>query len=1036
MIISKNNIKNIDTDHLISDLINQNKIDNILFIVPTNRKLRNLKKQLIKECPGKTTSGITIETLTTLSVKLLKNLIPFSEASEAAMAVMLKTSINNLELGYFGGKGSSIPDGTLERIKNVISEYKKNLVSPEMLFREAEKLTPLEKRKAKDIALIYDSYIKSCKTLKSLEIGDIYRELIIQDKKLIKKSFESLFPKVKTAFISGFNQFYKPEIEIISYISDFLQNELFVNFDYYVNNQMIFSHLNECFYFFEKKGFRQVFDKSASPSYEFKNIIRENLFLKKNFCTDLFKEKVTLIESKNRVEEVELIAKEIKLLLKEGKTEPSEICVAFNLISNYSSFVRDIFSSYGIPLNLTDRIHTDSSQPVIALIKLLEILENDFYYKDILRIGYSGYFLPDKFNPKNLERICSVFGIVSGRFNWINKLKELILSSEFESESGEDYKGFSKEDYNSALHTICYIEKILKPFEKNLTYKEFILELEKLIIDSGFVSNILRHSGTKTEENIKALSLFFDTISEIFNLFASSENTPSKFPLQYFLDKLRLISSSSRFNVKEKSGYGVLVTSVEEIRGINAGCLFLGGMCDGDFPTRYQPEIFSSGSYFKQENIHLSEERYKFYTALNSWNKKLWLSYPASDGKTELEISSFIKDFLAIFECEKKDISHYKNYVLNYEEAGILFGKSALLNQEEMKNILSDHLPDDKNNILEKIKINKLRQQNDLSINGWNGYTGPIPNTEKQYSITQFETYAKCPFKFFAERILHLEIIEEPDEEAAGLEIGNFLHDILFDFFIELKAKNIKLAGCSDEEFSTAIKMLFNFAEKKLEKEDIFKSPMAFWDKEKIFGINRKIENSILYKFLLNERNDNTGFSPEYFETAFGSVYSDKRDELLSSDEPFEIEGVKLRGKIDRIEIRDNTVSVVDYKTGKANITKDDLYNGLSLQLPVYADAAVYLLQKKTGIEHIPYAMQIYSLKYSDKLEKKMVFPDKKSDPLEANRNLIDTVRKYIKQYSDSIQEGKFGLSALPDKEKKVCAYCNFKSICRVSDIN
>lgn len=176
MIISKNNIKNIDTDHLISDLINQNKIDNILFIVPTNRKLRNLKKQLIKECPGKTTSGITIETLTTLSVKLLKNLIPFSESSEAAMAVMLKTSINNLELGYFGGKGSSIPDGTLDRIKNVISEYKKNLVSPEMLFQEAEKLTPLEKRKAKDIAIIYESYLKYCKTLKSFEIGDIYRE--------------------------------------------------------------------------------------------------------------------------------------------------------------------------------------------------------------------------------------------------------------------------------------------------------------------------------------------------------------------------------------------------------------------------------------------------------------------------------------------------------------------------------------------------------------------------------------------------------------------------------------------------------------------------------------------------------------------------------------------------------------------------------------------------------------------------------------------------------------------------------------------
>ena len=98
-----------------------------------------------------------------------------------------------------------------------------------------------------------------------------------------------------------------------------------------------------------------------------------------------YKEKIKTISASTREEEVKSIASEIKQLILNDKVRPEEICVVFNLISNYSDKIRDIFPLYGLPFNLTDRFPLDGASPVAALISFLEIAENDFYYKNIFR---------------------------------------------------------------------------------------------------------------------------------------------------------------------------------------------------------------------------------------------------------------------------------------------------------------------------------------------------------------------------------------------------------------------------------------------------------------------------------------------------------------------------------------------------------------------------------------------------------------------------------------------------------------------------
>ena len=99
----------------------------------------------------------------------------------------------------------------------------------------------------------------------------------------------------------------------------------------------------------------------------------------------------------------------------------------------------------------------------------------------------------------------------------------------------------------------------------------------------------------------------------------------------------------------------------------------------------------------------------------------------------------------------------------------------------------------------------------------------------KAYSISQLETYTTCPFKYFLERVLKVEITEEPDEEIEAVEIGSLLHAILFEFYVKIREKNIILKNCSDKVFKIAENLIFEIAEKHV-SETTKDSPFAFFE--------------------------------------------------------------------------------------------------------------------------------------------------------------------------------------------------------------
>ncbi|MDH3267895.1 MAG: exodeoxyribonuclease V subunit gamma, partial [Ignavibacteria bacterium] len=621
MILTKQNLDKIDIDQLVNDKLKNDEIGQLLFIVPTRRKIRYLTRELISLSPNKSVSGLKIETIGSFAEKLLQEIEGnINLLSEESSILLLSQSFKKVKLKYFSQYKDKIPFGTLERVKNVIAEYKRHGITAERLKVEAEKLSGGEKLKALDIAATFHEYQNSLLRNNYMETGDIYSTLIKKENKIFDEAFSFLYPDSQFVLINGFDEFTAPEVEIINSASGIRNIQLFVVFDYYKYNPAIFSHLNSCHDRLVRKGFREVKDTSPASQNKFLNTVRENLSIKVLSKKEkYFEEVITQINAKSREEEVELIAKEIKRILTNDKAEPEKICIVFNLIGNYSTIIRDRFNVYGIPFNLTDRLALSTSPPIKALLGLLEILENDFYYKNIFRAFSSEFLETMGIDIPDLLKTSVELNIVSGYENWMNKIVSAIseLSSSDEQRNNDD----KLQSYKKAKSDLEKIHSQIKPFAGKLTPEEFRENILELIFKLNLPSILLQAPSDVVENDAIAFNSFIKVLDEITNLNMLEYGTEESFPLHFYLNQLRTTAAFTRYNIPEKPGYGVQITTLNEIRGLSFDYLFIGGLKDGDLPTRFTPEIFFSGSFAREENQHQVEQRYLFYQSLCTWKK-------------------------------------------------------------------------------------------------------------------------------------------------------------------------------------------------------------------------------------------------------------------------------------------------------------------------------------------------------------------------------------------------------------------------------
>jgi ATP-dependent helicase/nuclease subunit B len=273
-------------------------------------------------------------------------------------------------------------------------------------------------------------------------------------------------------------------------------------------------------------------------------------------------------------------------------------------------------------------------------------------------------------------------------------------------------------------------------------------------------------------------------------------------------------------------------------------------------------------------------------------------------------------------------------------------------------------------------------------------------------SASRLATYARCGFLYLLQNVLRLQPVPEPEERRRidPLERGDLFHRVAERYLRELRDRG--LLPVRDTEAGRA--RLREMAEEALEGL-VAGSPPRFtllWQREK-----RRFHETV-EGWLRREAASASRSTPAHFELSFG--LGTPRDEEEPHDpEPLEIDlgdgrSLRVSGRIDRIDRREDGLVLRDYKTGRA--PKDDggvFRGGKQLQIPFYVLAVEKLLPGERVVDAF--------LDYVDGGRQVAFRPDIAQGP-----EFRDLLRRLV----DLVSRGVFA------QEPTACDWCDFTAVC------
>ena len=302
------------------------------------------------------------------------------------------------------------------------------------------------------------------------------------------------------------------------------------------------------------------------------------------------------------------------------------------------------------------------------------------------------------------------------------------------------------------------------------------------------------------------------------------------------------------------------------------------------------------------------------------------------------------------------------------------------------------------------------------------GEAVPAPSVESPISPTRLETWAACPYRYFAGYVLGLTSIPRPEERASisPLDRGSLIHSVL-DQFVRWR---LGTGGSSDEEQRASIFEIAKVEFDVYEERGLTGKP-ALWriEQERIL---RELERFLEAE---REREAKTGFRAVDTELKFG-LGADTSPALELTLPGGRV--VAFRGAIDRVERADDgRLAVLDYKTGSSGsyggMKDDPLEGGQRMQLPVYAMAARALLSAEGDVEG---AYWFTSERGGFEL-RRISLDEVEEDALDGMGRITRGIAAGV--FPARPGKSRYSPPGAPGSAFDNCVYCDFDRICPVS---
>ncbi|MGI6020241.1 MAG: PD-(D/E)XK nuclease family protein [Lachnospiraceae bacterium] len=334
-------------------------------------------------------------------------------------------------------------------------------------------------------------------------------------------------------------------------------------------------------------------------------------------------------------------------------------------------------------------------------------------------------------------------------------------------------------------------------------------------------------------------------------------------------------------------------------------------------------------------------------------------------------------------------------------------------------------------------------------------------------SATGLEQYAKCAFSYFLK--YGLELSPRKTHEYKPTDRGMILHKALENYSRSLNSKRIKWQDLPSDKQASLAESCVDEAILSL-SNDLLTSDAR--SKYEISRLKRLMKRTV---WAVTKHLEAGDFTPAGFEINF------RGNDLASLNKELENGSViHLRGIIDRIDIYEDEskilTSIIDYKTGSMEFDLVPFYHGIRIQLPLYMNAALEMIEKRFGKKAVPAGMLYYniddpmidyregidsayieskilsSLRYSglfssekeirehvskasgEKGLANVIVQKNSKNAIAGTPEMFECISGYtdhvIRKIGEGITEGRTGIKPYKYKDATGCQYCPYKEVC------
>lgn len=973
--------------------------------------------------------------------------------SEQASIMAIRKIIFNNKENLLCFKNSINAKNLAKTLYELISQLKSSKISPEELYSivlndNKLNLTKSLNNKLSDIALIYSEYQKYLFDNKFFDSYD-YLSLMPQ---LVE---DDISIKNANVITLGFTSVTRQRLDIFktlnknakTFTAIVIANE---KYDYYTN---------ELFKLLSTFDSKITVENSPYTVFDGAKDLQARLY-DKSVYKDGYKKiptnSISVHMHQTVSSEINFLAQDIISKIKRYDIKFRDIAIMVGNLEEYRQTIISTFSRYNIPYYL-DTSKLLSEHPVITFIcDFLEMIRKNALPKTIKSFVSNSIFCADKL-------------LIDGFCNYLDKFsitrKTFFEPFTYECENLSNYElirqkvvkciNFIHGAKTSSDYTLA-IRKLLKEVD----FSNAVKTLSQNLLDMS--EDVLCEFNEKIEENLDAV------LQEIDNVLFGCEISISEF-------RNILVSGASATKIGSIPLYNdaCFIGECKDIKLKSPEILYAVGI-NGDIPfTKSDTAVLTDKDLSKLDKFVYIEPKIKIVnqrekenicTSLISFKKELVLSYPVlSLLGSPTQKSEIIKYVLQIFDI--KEVNHLAQD--KYYDTKKLSQLSSTLTNPDVSVLEVCKLFDDYHNGLDyakkvvnavyfalkkcnltshiKLLDELLEKKDDISVSKENS---AICISKDEISATVLESYFSCPFSNFAKNSLRLKEKETGDMKAT--ETGTLLHAVC-----EVYVKNLDKVS---DKISSDI-LCDNIISALLEKEEYshYKQNAKY---NYIFTQLQKEAKRVCFEIYLGFQK--SGFKPWLLEASFGR-YSKIKPITIKTNKGSYL----VKGKVDRVDKYNDSIRIIDYKTGSIDSDDNSFYMGKKLQLYLYLNAFVDSEHKPAGAYYFPikdnfeedvstYTMRgktlnnpdIFeatdkSLSLQEKSEIVSVSFDKSGKVTKKSETLDDKeMQAYLsyaleisKQGIDEINKGFIKPSPYASSSVKTdCDYCQFGGLCGFSE--